>query len=114
MAESSRKSSVARALAGSTIAIAVATLLAGELVARFFDPADPRVAHGTSVFRSVGGLDPVEVDAIIEGDLDLFWKFSPNLSVRRWLRPLWNDTRTNALGLRDHDIAAAHEWHGSV
>ncbi len=76
-----------------------------ELIARCFDPADPRILSGSAVFRTVGGLDEEEVEAVFVGDLDLFWTMRPNVSGRRWLRPLWLDTRSNSFGLRDHEFA---------
>jgi lysophospholipase L1-like esterase len=78
-----------------------------ETAARLRDPADPRFPSGLAVFQPIGGLDEREVVEIIEGDADLFWKMRPSVRARRWLPPLWVDTRSNSLGLRDHEFPLA-------
>lgn len=94
---------MARRLRALFIPLVVLGLL--EAGARLLDPPDPRFPRGTSVFKTIGGLDEREVNEIIVGDADLFWRMRPRVSQRRWLLPLWPDTRSNSLGLRDHEFA---------
>ncbi|MFO0984389.1 MAG: SGNH/GDSL hydrolase family protein [Planctomycetota bacterium] len=87
------------------LAITIALLALGEGIARFARVPDPRFPRGRDVFIAIGGLTLGEVDQIIDGDADLFWRFKPNLHGRPWLKPLWLDTRTNSLGLRSPEVS---------
>ncbi len=89
------------------VAVSAGVLVVLELVARCLRPEDPRFRRGQDVFQAIGGLDLAEVDAIIEGHPDLFWRMKSGVRGRRWLPPLWRDTRSNSLGFRDHELSGS-------
>jgi lysophospholipase L1-like esterase len=94
---------------GRRLAIALlfsaALLVVAELCARIATVPDPRFPRGRDVFIAVGGLTLDEVDQIIDGDGELFWRLKPNLHGRPWLKPLWLDTRTSSLALRSPEVS---------
>src|SRR5262245_66655091 len=82
------------------VLLAAALFLVLELCARIVGAPDPRFPRGRDVFVAVGGLTLEEVDQIIDGDGQLFWRLKKNLHGRPWLKPLWLDTHTNSLARR--------------